>query len=141
MKYVRATAVYVALALVAWAQPGYTQTVTTGTLTGVVTDQQGGVLPGATVTAVHQPTGTTYEAVTDTIGRFTMLNVHVGGPYRVTAQLGGFRARETGNVQVALGEARQVDFQLELATVTETVTVTAVASLVDSSRAGTASNV
>ena len=141
MKYVRATAVYVALALVAWAQPGYTQTVTTGTLTGVVTDQQGGVLPGATVTAVHQPTGTTYEAVTDTIGRFTMLNVRVGGPYRVTAQLGGFRARETGNVQVALGEARQVDFQLELATVTETVTVTAVASLVDSSRAGTASNV
>jgi hypothetical protein len=141
MKYIPRTVVCLALALLAWAQPGLGQTVTTGTITGIVTDQQGGVLPGATVAAVHEPTGTTYEGLTDSQGRFTLLNVRVGGPYEVTAQLAGFREREVGDVQVALGEARQVDFELPLATITETVTVSGEAPPLDSSRAGTASNV
>lgn len=142
MKEIRASVVYLAVVLMAWAQPGYGQAVTTGTISGVVTDQQGGVLPGASVTAVHQPTGTTYEAVTDAEGRFTMLNVRVGGPYQVTAQLASFRERQVGDVQVALGEQRQVDFQLPLATITETVTVTADPfALFEGSRAGTADNV
>jgi hypothetical protein len=140
MLYIR-TAVVATAALIAWPGPSPAQTVTTGTIAGVVSDQQGGVLPGATVTAVHTPTGTTYEAVTGGEGRYTMLNVRVGGPYVVTAQLGGFRQRQVGDVQVALGEERQVNFELQLAAVTETVTVTAAASLIDSSRAGTASNV
>ena len=58
--------------------PASAQTVTTGSLTGVVEDAQGGVLPGATVTAVHTPTGTSYDAVTDAEGRFDILNVRVG---------------------------------------------------------------
>ena len=62
MKYIR-TALYVAVALMAWVRPGYGQTVTTGTLTGLVQDAQGGVLPGVTVTAVHTPTGSTYEGL------------------------------------------------------------------------------
>jgi len=141
MKYIRPMAASLVIALMAWAQPTYGQTVTTGSLSGVVTDQQGGVLPGVTITAVHRPTGTTYETVSTAEGRFTMLNVRAGGPYQVTAQLGGFRERQVGEVQVALGEDRQVNFQLELATVTETITVTAAASLVDTTRAGTAANV
>ena len=141
MKYIRHTALCLALAVLAWAQPGYGQTVTTGSLSGVVTDQQGGVLPGVTVTAVHTPTGAAYEGVTDADGRFSLPNVRVGGPYRVTAQLGGFRQREVTDVQVALGSQREVNFELQLATVTETVTVTAETPLVDPARAGTASNV
>jgi hypothetical protein len=129
------------MVLIAWAQPGYGQTVTTGTISGIVADPQGGVLPGVTVTAVHQPTGTTYESVTDAEGRYTMLNVRVGGPYQVSAQLGGFRERQIGDIQVALGAEADVDFELQLATVTETVTVTAETLLIDPARAGTASNV
>ena len=141
MKYIRTSVLCLAVLMMAWAQPGYGQTVTTGTISGVVTDQQGAVLPGVTVEAVHQPTGTTYEATTDGEGRFNMLNVRVGGPYQLTARLSGFRERQAADVQVGLGEARQVNFQLQLATLTETVTVTAQVPLLDASRAGTASNV
>src|SRR4030095_8948893 len=91
MKSIRATVVCVAIALVAIALPSYGQNVTTGTITGVIKEQQGGVLPGATVTAVHEPTGTSYEGVTQGDGRFSLLNVRVGGPYQVVVALGGVR--------------------------------------------------
>ncbi|HXW03611.1 MAG TPA: carboxypeptidase regulatory-like domain-containing protein [Vicinamibacterales bacterium] len=116
------------------------QTVTTGSITGVVADAQGGRLPGATVTAVHTPTGTTYEAVTDGEGRYSILNVRVG-PYTISASMTGFRREEQPDIQVALGEQRAADFTLQLETVTETVQVVGQSSIIDSSRAGTADNV
>ncbi|MBI2835767.1 MAG: carboxypeptidase regulatory-like domain-containing protein, partial [Acidobacteria bacterium] len=66
------------LLCIAGAQRGAAQTVTTGGLTGTVVDQQGGVLPGATIAAVHGPTGTTYDSATETDGRFTIPNMRVG---------------------------------------------------------------
>ena len=90
------------------ATPAPAQTVTTGSLTGAVVDAQGGVLPGATVTAVHTPTGTSYEAVTDASGRYSILNMRVG-PYTVTATMSGFRKEEVPAVVVNLGEQRTVD--------------------------------
>ena len=117
------------------------QNVTTGTLSGRVTDQSGGVLPGAVVTAVHEPTGTTYEGITESDGTFQLLNVRVGGPYRVTVTMDGFKASEQTGLQVKLGESAAVGFELELAAVAETVTVIGATSLIDESRAGTASNI
>jgi len=116
------------------------QTVTTGSLTGVIVDAQGGVLPGATITAVHTPTGTTYEGVADSEGRYSILNMRVG-PYTVGATMSGFRKEEQSNVVVGLGEQRTVDFTLPLDTITETVEVSGEISIIDSSRAGTADNV
>ena len=46
------------------------QTVTTAAITGLVRDSQGGVVPGATVTAVHVPSGTSYEGVSQADGRY-----------------------------------------------------------------------
>ena len=118
----------------------FAQGATTGSLTGVVTDAQGGVLPGATVLATHAPTGTTYDGVTDGQGRYSLLNVRVG-PYNVTATMGGFKPETQLAIDVRLGETKAIDFRLQLETVAETVEVIGQASLIDSSRAGTADNV
>ena len=116
------------------------QTVTTGSLTGRVTDAQGGILPGATVQAVHTPTGTAYESVTDTEGRYNLLNLRVG-PYTVTVSMTGFRPDVQQDIDVTLGEQRTVDATLQLQTLTETVEVIGASSIIDSSRAGTADNI
>jgi hypothetical protein len=116
------------------------QGATTGSLTGVITDAQGGVLPGAAVLATHTPTGTTYDGVTDPQGRYSLLNVRVG-PYNVTVSMGGFKPETQLGIDVRLGEQKKVDFTLQLETVAETVEVVGVSSVIDSSRAGTADNV
>jgi hypothetical protein len=116
------------------------QTVTTGSISGVVTDAQGGVLPGAAVTAVHTPTGTSYEGVTDGQGRYNILNVRVG-PYDVAVNMSGFRPEKQQAVSVKLGEQAALNFTLQVATITETVDVVATSQLIDSSRAGTADSV
>lgn len=116
------------------------QTVTTGSISGVVTDAQGGVLPGATVTAVHTPTGTSYDAVTDATGRYNILNVRVG-PYDVAVTMTGFRPERSPAVNVKLGEQATLDFKLQVAAITETVDVTAASPLIDTARAGTGDNI
>ena len=57
------------------------------TITGTVTDSSGGVLPGVTITLVHEATGNTFEAVTDAQGQFRV-PVRVGA-HRLTATLSG----------------------------------------------------
>jgi hypothetical protein len=115
----------------------HAQTLTTGSISGVVTDLQGGVLPGATVTAVHTPTGTSYEAVTDAEGRYNIVNVRVG-PYDITVNMSGFRSETSQGIPVKLGEQATLDMKLQLATVTETVEVRGTSLLIDPSRAGAA---
>ena len=122
-----------ALALVAscalsWsAAPAWAQGVTTGAITGTVVDAQQLPVPGASVVAVHEPSGTTYEAVTQ--GRWRILDIpgmRVGGPYTVTASLAGFQPKTVKNVQLSLGVAADLNVTLSAGNVTEEVTVTAV---------------
>ncbi len=141
MKYIRFTLACLTVTLAVWAQPGYAQNLTTGSLSGEIVDQQGAVLPGATVIAVHVPTGTTYETTTQGDGRYQILNVRVGGPYSVTVRLSGFQDQAMSGVNVALGKDTDVGLMLALASLTEIVTVTAAAPLIDTMRAGAASNV
>jgi Carboxypeptidase regulatory-like domain len=126
--------------LMGGAVSSFAQTVTTGSLAGVVTDVQGGALPGATVVATHTPTGTIYEGVTDGEGRFNILNIRVG-PYSVAVTMSGFKKEERPGVEIALGEQRSVEFKLPIETLVETVDVVGEISVIDSSRAGTAQSV
>src|SRR5687768_5372668 len=127
--------------LTACGAAAFAQTVTTGSISGEVLDPQGGALPGAVVVAVHTPTGTTYEATSGGDGRYQSLNARVGGPYTVTVKMPGFRDKSETGVTVNLGSDQKVDVELELASVNEQITVVAETPVIDTMRAGTASNV
>jgi hypothetical protein len=116
--------------------------VTTGTIAGAVTASDGSALPGVTVEAIHVPTGTRYDAVTGGNGRYTIPNVRVGGPYRVSATLEGFRPVVMENLQVGLGTIAEVPLTLQLAAVSEAITVTAEADdIINPNRTGATSEV
>src|SRR5262249_23559297 len=120
MKHV---AVLVVCATLAASTSLLAQGVTTASITGLVKDDSGGVIPGASVTAVHQPSGTSYEAITQGDGRFTIPGMRVGGPYMVTAQLSGFTTEVKNNLTLSLGVAQDLEFTLKIATIAETITV------------------
>jgi hypothetical protein len=111
----------------------HAQGVTTGSMTGVVLDAQKNPVPGASVVAVHEPSGTRYEATTRGDGRFSLPGMRVGGPYNVTASLTGFQPQTVKDVIVSLGVASDLELVLGQAAVTEEVTVTAQTSEVFSS--------
>lgn len=117
--------------------------VTTGNLAGnVVAKSDNSALPGVTVEAVHVPTGTRYQAVSGPEGRFSIPNVRVGGPYTVTANLEGFKAATVNNVQVALGETAQVNVNMVVAAMAESITVTAsVDPVINAEHTGSTSSV
>ena len=82
--------------------------VTTAAISGVVNDSKGESLPGATVVAVHVPSGTRYIAVTEMNGSFNMPAVRVGGPYTVTVTFVGFKEKSQTDIYTALGTASNV---------------------------------
>lgn len=114
---------------------------TNGNISGVVVAQADkSPLPGVSVEAVHVPTGTRYQAMTQANGRFNMLNVRVGGPYTVTATVSGFRPQRLDKIQVGLGETRDLTFDLQIENVVETVQVVAEsAPLISPDRTGSRS--
>ena len=130
-----------ALALNAHAQ------VTTGSLNGVVTNAQNEGVAGASVIAIHLPSGTSYETTTRNDGRFVIINMRVGGPYAVTVAYTGtgtaaFAPETHENVEINLGVATDLNISVKNIAVTETVTVTAESSAVFSSaRTGAATSV
>ena len=90
----------------------YGQGVTTSGLSGVVTDNNGEELPGATVQAVHTPTGTTYGNVTNLSGRFRIVNLRVGGPYTVKANFVGFQEYIIQNINLDLGQTLNLEVKM-----------------------------
>lgn len=100
--------------------------VTTSTINGKVTDQNGEGIPGATVVAEHTPSGTKYGAVSTTDGRYVLVNLRVGGPYVIKTTFIGYADQEVTNVFLKLGERQSQDFKLvENSTVLSEITVTA----------------
>jgi hypothetical protein len=134
------------LALVGATRQATAQGVTTGSLGGVVTNATGAPVAGASVIAIHTPSGTNYETTTRQDGRYFMPNMRVGGPYVVTvAYVGGGNAFEpytNENVTVNLGVTTDVNITVKDIAVEETVTVTASTDTVFSTqRTGAATTV
>ena len=80
--------------------------ITTSSMAGKVTldDANGEEVIGATVIAVHEPSGTRYTAVTNTSGRFTIQGMRTGGPYEVTISYIGFQPKTMKGITLQLGE-------------------------------------
>src|SRR5947208_2169498 len=107
------------------------QGVTTAAIAGVVTDSSGTRLEGARVVALHGPSGTTYAAVTRVDGRFTIPVMRVGGPYRVSVAVVGYRQEVQDQIQLTLGGTADLRVALARATLQlEPVTVTATSDAV-----------
>ena len=98
-------------------------------LTGTVTDSTGGVLPGVTVTAVHEATGNRFVGVTDERGVYRIA-ARVGA-YQLTAELQGFTTVARTGVELLVGQVASINLQMAPSSVQETVTVSAEAPLLD----------
>ncbi len=88
------------------------QGVTTSAIDGFVRGDDGTPLADAVVVAVHVPSGTQYRTAARTGGAYNLLNMRVGGPYRVTATMIGFQPRIEENVQLSLGQTLRLDLAL-----------------------------
>lgn len=89
-------------------QLSFAQT-TTSSIKGTVKSSDLELLPAASVLAIHLPTGSKYSAMTNDEGRFNMLNMRVGGPYRVIVSYVGFKSHEYNEVYLELGKAFNID--------------------------------
>ena len=78
--------------------------VTTSSLAGHITDENGDPLTGAAVVAVHTPSGTQYAAVVNTDGYYVINGMRVGGPYKVTISFLGYQTIEYTDVTLQLAE-------------------------------------
>ena len=116
--------VLLALAAAAGAQ------VSSSVLQGVVTDAQGGVLPGVTVVITNVDTGLTREVSSDAAGFFRATALPPG-PYTIQVRLDGFAPYSRTGLTLTVGQTATVDVALTLASVTEAVVVKGSAPLVD----------
>ena len=115
--------------------------VTTGSMSGRV-DGPAGPIANARVTAVHQPSGTAYQAMSRADGRFTIPGMRVGGPYTVTAIFIGFQRSAQEGVEVTLGATTDIPFQLKEAAVTLSgVQVTATGGALSSTITGASTTI
>lgn len=78
--------------------------VTTSSITGTAKSVKGEALAGATVTAVHEPSGTVYNTIAQKDGDFTLPGLRVGGPYTVTINFSGLQPAVFNNIMLKLGE-------------------------------------
>ena len=107
---------------------------------GTVTDETKAVLPGATVTATNLETGNQYSGVADANGQYRLLRL-LPGKYKVQAELQGFATIVVPSVELLVGQNATVPFALKVASVSETLTITAESPLVDVSSSQVAGNV
>src|SRR3989338_3623854 len=107
---------------------------TTGTIAGAVTDQSGAAIPGAKVTAKNTETGIARETVTGPTGRYEFPSLP-GGAYEVTATSQGFQTSVRSGITLSLGQNAVINHSLQVGEVTQSVTVTGEAPLIETTSA------
>lgn len=83
---------------------------TTAEIQGVVKDESGKPLQGATIVAKHLPTGTVYTTTSRADGGYNLPNLRVGGPYVITETYVGYKEQKQENITLTLGQVFKADF-------------------------------
>jgi hypothetical protein len=118
------------LALFVFSVPAYAQE-TRARITGTVTDGQGSVIPGVSVTATNTDTNVSTETISNSSGSFTLQQL-LPGRYRVTAALQGFKTFAREGIELHTAETVSVNVPLVVGALEETVTVSAQTTAIES---------
>jgi len=118
-----------------------TSQVTTSSLTGIVSGNNGETLPGATVVAVHTETSAQYAVITDINGRYIIQGMKPGGPYEVTVQFVGMSPYKQEGIFLSLGETFKLNASLSDETKELQEVVVVAKNKFDASKTGASSRV
>jgi Carboxypeptidase regulatory-like domain len=116
---------------------------TTAAISGTVLDEKGEGLPGANVIAIHEPTGSRYGAATRADGRYNIVNMRPGGPYKVTISFVGYKDDVKTGVNLTLNQDQRINSKLETAEaqLEEVKVVASRSSVINAGRTGAATTV
>ena len=117
--------------------------VTTASLGGRIVDTKGETIIGAAVVATHTPSGTTYGAVTNGEGLYTIQGMRTGGPYTVEVSCLGYQTVRFTEISLALGENYVLDGYLndDVESLSEAVVVASRASRFSAVKTGASTNI
>ena len=113
------------------------QSITSGDITGTVTDPSGAAVPKAAVTLTNVNTNATENTITSSQGTYRFAFVPVGA-YSLTVKAVGFQVQQKNGIVVTAGQPTAADIQLQLATATETVQVSEASSVIQTENADVA---
>jgi hypothetical protein len=107
------------------------------TLTGVVSDPSGAVVPNATVKLINEQSASPRETVTNTVGYYSFASVAVGNlTYKVVVSAQGFQTYQATGLAISGGEKRNLNVELTIGAATQTIEVTGTAQLVSTLDSG-----
>src|SRR2546428_5802473 len=112
--------------------------VSTGTILGVVQDSSGAVIPGVSVTVKNLNTGITRTVTTDEGGRYTIPDLSIGN-YEVEGLLAGFQTEVRTGITLTVGREAVINLALKVGQLSDRVTITEEAPLVESTTAAMSS--
>jgi hypothetical protein len=117
--------------------------ITTSGMNGKVTGRNGESLPGATVVAVHLHSGTKYGSITDVNGLYSIVNMRIGGPYKIIISYVGFTSFTKEDVHLRLGQILGLNVKLieETAQITGVEIISSRSDLFDGNRTGASTNI
>ena len=115
--------------------------VTTSSISGSVKQSNGDALTGATITAIHQPSGSKYVTVSKKGGTFTLPGLRPGGPYIVTCEFVGFKKQDVEGVILTLGDDYNAVLSMEPSVATLATVVIAGKSSTANLKTGASTNV
>ena len=117
--------------------------VTTSSLSGKVTEENGDPMAGATVVATHLPSGTVYGALANGVGLYSIQGMRPGGPYKVSISFVGYKTVDYTDITLYLGETLNLNSSLSpsVTEVTEIVVVGAAPSKFNTTKTGATTNI